>query len=90
MQQMKEQALQQGVRIVTETVQSIDFSQNPFRISTGKEDFFAQSVIIATGAKPKLLHIPGEKMFWQRGISTCAVCDGNSPLYKNHKVAIIG
>ena len=90
MQQMKEQALQQGVRIVTETIQSVDFSQNPFKISTGKEDFFAQSVIIATGAKPKLLHIPGEKMFWQRGISTCAVCDGNSPLYKNNKVAIIG
>lgn len=47
-----------------------------------------KSVIIATGSKARMLDIPGEKEFWQRGVSTCATCDGY--FFKDREVAVIG
>ena len=48
----------------------------------------APAVIIATGAKPRLLDIPGEKEFSGRGVSYCATCDG--PFYKGKKIFVVG
>ncbi|MEK7659002.1 MAG: FAD-dependent oxidoreductase [Patescibacteria group bacterium] len=65
--------------------------ENPkiFEISTatGKK-FEALSVIIATGADPRMLEVPGEKEFIGKGVSYCALCDG--PIFKNKTVAVIG
>ncbi|KAF6140768.1 hypothetical protein GIB67_035195 [Kingdonia uniflora] len=48
------------------------------------------SVIIATGATAKRLHMPREDEFWSRGISACAICDGASPLFKGQVLAVVG
>lgn len=48
----------------------------------------AKAVIIATGIHPRHLEIPGEKEFYQKGVTYCTVCDG--PLYKNKITTTIG
>ena len=66
----------------SETVSKVDLSSRPFKIwAEGKEDqqpVLTQSLIIATGATAKRMHIPGEDKYWQSGISACAVCDGTA------------
>jgi len=91
MDQMREQSLKNSVRIVTETVSSVDFSKRPFALTLESgESFEAKSVIIATGATAKILSIPGSKEFWQKGISACAVCDGALPIFRNKTIAVVG
>lgn len=48
------------------------------------------SIIIATGASAKRMHIPGEETYWQSGISACAVCDGAVPIFRNKPLAVVG
>jgi thioredoxin reductase (NADPH) len=79
-----------GTRIFTETVDSVDFSQRPFRLKTAEREMLAQTVIIATGATAKRLYVPGEDRYWQRGISACAVCDGALPIYRNKVLVVVG
>ncbi|MCL2284551.1 MAG: thioredoxin-disulfide reductase [Fibromonadales bacterium] len=91
MEQMREQALKNSARIVTETVLAVDFSKRPFSLTLeGGEKAEAKSIIIATGATAKTLNIPGSKEFWQKGISACAVCDGALPIFRNKTIAVIG
>jgi len=84
-----EHAKSLGCAIKEESVVSVDFSANPFIITTNKNTIItAHSVIIATGASPNRLGCPGETEFWGRGITTCAVCDG--AFYKDKNVIVIG
>jgi thioredoxin reductase (NADPH) len=87
---MRLQGKRFGTKIVPKMIIDADFTRKPFKLFTDKKDnpIYAHSVIIATGARPKRLGIPGEESFWQKGISTCAVCDG--PFYKNKIVAVVG
>jgi len=56
--------------------------------SDGRNEYQAQSVIIASGKRPRRLEVPGEAEFTGRGVSYCATCDG--PLFTGKKVAVIG
>lgn len=87
--QNKAQAEKFGAIIVNDTIECVDFSTWPFRLQTSEgHEINALSVIIATGASPKLLNVPGEKEYWAYGISSCAVCD--APFYKNKNVVVVG
>jgi len=59
-----------------------------FTVVTDDGEVTAQAVLVATGSKPRLMDIPGEKEFMGRGVSTCATCDG--AFYKGKKVAVVG
>jgi thioredoxin reductase (NADPH) len=91
MQQMREQSVNCGARIKTETVAGVDLSVRPFTVRTesGKEHS-AKTVIIATGATARRLDLPGEQDYWQRGISACAVCDGALPIFRNQPLVVVG
>jgi thioredoxin-disulfide reductase len=70
-------------------VQKISEKENLFEIETeNKEKFISKSVIIATGASPRKLEVPGAKEFEGRGVAFCETCDG--PFFKDKNVAIIG
>lgn len=89
MMQMRDHALHFGAEIITEAVTAVNFSQRPFNIKTDLGNVFeAKSIIIATGANPKKLNCPGESIYWSKGVTTCAVCDG--AFYPNKKVVVIG
>jgi len=71
------------------SVTSIRSEGQDFLISTSEdEDYLAKAVIIATGAVPRKLNVPGEAEFTGRGVSWCATCDG--ALFKDKVVAVIG
>lgn len=89
-QLFRKQSEKYGTRILTQTVDKVDFSQRPFKIYSDDELTEAEAVIIATGATAKRMDIKGEKEYWQRGISACAVCDGALPIFRNKELAVIG
>lgn len=86
--EMREQATRYGARFITEDVDSIDLSKRPFFLKTDSSTIEADSLIIATGAKAKMLGLESEKRLVGRGVSTCATCDGF--FYKNKKVIVVG
>lgn len=87
---MRDQALHCGARIETKTVDHIDVSSSPFKVTVGDTTYTTKTIIIATGATAKRLHIKGEDTFWQKGISACAVCDGALPIFRNAPLIVIG
>jgi thioredoxin reductase (NADPH) len=90
MERMRAQSIKVGTRVETETVQSVDLASRPFRVTADSGEYFAHSLIIATGATAKRLSLPGEEKLWQRGISACAVCDGALPLFRQKPLVVIG
>ncbi len=94
MERMRKQSIRFGTKIITETISKVDFKTKPFKLwREGLEDdepVLAHSVIIATGATAKRLNIKGEEVFWQRGISACAVCDGALPIFRNRPLVVVG
>ncbi|WP_411822032.1 thioredoxin-disulfide reductase [Leptospira sp. 'Mane'] len=89
-QLFRKQSTKYGTTIHTQTITKVDFSKRPFVIWSDDEKIEAESVIIATGATAKRMHVKGEDSFWQRGISACAVCDGALPIYRGKELAVIG
>jgi len=89
MKQMREHAQHFGCRFISETVTDVDTLKKPFIISTDKNRTYkTDAIIVATGASPKKLGCPGEKEYWGKGITTCAICDG--AFYKDKKAIILG
>jgi thioredoxin reductase (NADPH) len=89
MQQMEAQAVHVGTKIVTDHVSRIDLSQRPFRLQCDSgEVYFAETLILATGAQARWLDLPSEQKFKGYGVSACATCDGF--FYKNKQVVVIG
>jgi thioredoxin reductase (NADPH) len=69
-------------------VTEVDFSARPFTIHTHGMTYQAQAVIVATGAVPRRLGVPGEDKFFGRGVSACATCDGF--FYQDKRVVVVG
>jgi len=86
---IEEQAKKFGTEIKEEEITKVDFSLYPFKITSSKnKDYFAKSVIIATGASSRWLNLENEKKLIGRGISVCAICDG--AFFKDKEVAVVG
>jgi len=88
MTHMEEQAKRTGTEIVYGVIERVDFGQRPFKLHTSKTEILTHAVVIATGASPRMLGLPTEQTYWNRGVHTCAVCDGG--FYKGKTVAVIG
>lgn len=89
MEKFEEHADKFGVqKFPMQEIEKIDLISNPKVILTKEAEFRTKTVIIATGAQPMKLGVPGEKEFVGRGVSYCAVCDG--AFYKDKVVAVVG
>lgn len=91
MGRFREQAVAQGVELITEDVQQVDLSTRPFKVWVGEDEpqlHLAESVILATGARANYLGLESEERLKNRGVSACAVCDG--ALFKNREVVVVG
>lgn len=88
MSEMRAQAARFGTEYVTKDVTKVDFSSQPLKVYVGDEEYQGKTVIIATGAKPRMLGIPSEQTFWAKGVSSCATCDGF--FFRDKTVAVIG
>lgn len=87
-QNITQQAKRFDVNIEINEVISIDCSENVKKVRLADRTITAYTIIIATGASPRKLGIPGEDRFYGKGVSFCATCDG--PFYKDLVVAAIG
>lgn len=94
MDKFRAQSVRFGTTIHTETISKLDLSNRPFKFwregQEDKEPELAKTIILATGAKARRMHLPGEETYWQSGISACAVCDGAVPIFRNRQLAVIG
>jgi thioredoxin reductase (NADPH) len=87
-QKMTEQVKKFDLNIESNEVISLDLSEPVKKIKLSDRTITSHSIIIATGASPKKLGIPGEDIFFGRGLSTCATCD--APFFKDKIVAAVG
>jgi thioredoxin reductase (NADPH) len=84
----QKQAERFGAKIEFDSATEVDLSIHPFRVKTWGSEYFADSLIISTGATPRDLNIPGETEFIGRGVSYCATCDGH--FFQNKDVIVVG
>jgi thioredoxin reductase (NADPH) len=88
MQHFREQAERFGTTIVEKDATRVDFSERPFRIWVGEDEYRADAVIVATGASALWLGLPSEEEFRGRGVSACATCDGF--FFRDREIAVVG
>ena len=89
MDQLRKQATRFGARVENAFIDKVDFSGDTKILYSGEKKFEAKAIIIATGAAPRLLGVPGEQeMYGGKGVTTCATCDG--AFYRNMDVIVAG
>ena len=89
MDSLRKQATKFGARVENVYVDQVELTEEKKTLRAGEKVFEAKSVIIATGAAPRLLGVPGEQeMFGGKGVTTCATCDG--AFYRDMEVVVVG
>jgi thioredoxin reductase (NADPH) len=77
-----------GLETKFAAVEHIELDGKVKVLKTSEGELRSKAVIVATGAKPRMLGVPGEKEFFGKGVSSCATCDG--PFFKNQRVMVVG
>jgi thioredoxin reductase (NADPH) len=88
MRDFRAQAERFGAEFLTDDVTRVDFSEQPFRIYVGADEYRARSVIVATGASARQLGLDSEQKLHGRGVTYCATCDG--AFYRDKHVYVVG
>ena len=87
-QKFYDHALSLGVEFIFEEALELDLNKKIKKVITKKHSYLCKSLVLAVGCKTRELNIKGEQEFKGKGVSYCAVCDGN--FYKGKTVAVIG
>jgi thioredoxin reductase (NADPH) len=88
MQDLRRQAERFGTEFLTDDVTRVDFSERPFRVWVGDDEYRAETVIVATGANARQLGLESERKLQGRGVSYCAVCD--AAFFKDREIVVVG
>ena len=88
MKDFRRQAERFGAEFISDDVTRVDFSEQPFRIWVGDEEYRSEAVIIATGADARKLGLESEQRLQARGVSYCAVCDG--AFFREKEIVVVG
>jgi thioredoxin reductase (NADPH) len=88
MQDIRRQAERFGTEFLTDDVTKVDFSERPFRVWVGEDEYRAQAVVVATGANARQLGLESERKLQGRGVSYCAVCD--AAFFKEREIVVVG
>ena len=88
MQDFRRQAERFGAEYLTDDVTRVDFSERPFRVYVGNDEYRADSVIVATGASARQLGLESELRLQGRGVSYCATCDAS--FFRDKVVTVVG
>ena len=87
-EQMRQQADRFGARLEYDEVAEVDLKQKPIIVKTHSATYETKSLIIASGASPRKLGVPGEQELTGRGVSYCATCDGF--FFKGKEIIVVG
>jgi thioredoxin reductase (NADPH) len=88
MADLRRQAERFGSEFVTDDVTRVDFSQRPFRVWVGDDEYRANAVVVATGASARWLGLESEQRLQGRGVSACATCDG--AFFREKQIVVVG
>ncbi|HEX7082679.1 MAG TPA: thioredoxin-disulfide reductase [Gaiellaceae bacterium] len=88
MSDFRRQAERFGAEFLTDDVTRVDFSEQPFRVWVGEDEYRARAVIVATGASARWLGIESEERHKGRGVSACATCD--AAFFRDKDVYVVG
>jgi thioredoxin reductase (NADPH) len=88
MQDLRRQAERFGTEFLTDDVTKVDFSERPFRVWVGDDEYRAEAIVISTGANARQLGLESEKRLQGRGVSYCAVCD--AAFFKEKEIVVVG
>ena len=88
MADFRRQAERFGAEFVTDDVTSVDFSQQPLRVTVGNDEYTARAVVVSTGASARWLGIESEERHKGRGVSACATCD--AAFFRQKDVYVVG
>lgn len=87
-QLVEQQARKYGAEFLFDIIGEVDLGTRPFVLRGQAAEYPARTLVISTGSSPRHLAVPGEKDYANRGVSTCAVCDGR--FYEGKVVAVVG
>ncbi len=90
MTRMQKQAERFGARVKFGTVESVEISKKPFRLSVDGDPVETQTLIIATGAGHRHLGLESEHLLDKKGVTYCATCDGALPMFRNQPLVVVG
>lgn len=91
MEQMREQAIRFGTRVITEDIVEVNLSHRPFEMTDSiGTSVTSHALVIATGASANYLGLASEEKFKNFGVSACAVCDGALPRFRNKPLVVVG
>src|ERR687895_1675051 len=88
MSDFRRQSERFGTEFLTDDVTKVDFSERPFRVWVGNDEYRAETVIVATGANARQLGLESERKLQGRGVSYCAVCD--AAFFGDREVVVVG
>jgi len=88
MGEFRRQAEKFGAEFLADDVTKVDFSERPFRVWVGDDEYRAEAVIVATGASARQLELESERALHGRGVTYCAVCD--AAFYRDKEVVVVG
>ena len=88
MELFEKQAVRFGAEMLQQNATKVDFSERPFRVWSGDEEHVARALIVATGAKAKMLGLASERELLGHGVSTCATCDGF--FFRDQDLVVVG
>ena len=88
MQDFRKQAERFGAEFLTDDVTRVDFSERPFRVYVGDDEYRADSIIVSTGASARQIGLESEQRLQGRGVSYCATCDAS--FFRDKVVTVVG
>jgi thioredoxin reductase (NADPH) len=88
MKDFRRQAERFGAEFISDDVTRVDFSERPFRVYVGEDEYRSEAVIVATGANARQLGLPSERTLQGRGVSYCAVCD--AAFFREKETVVVG
>jgi thioredoxin reductase (NADPH) len=88
MKDFRRQAERFGAEFISDDVTRVDFSERPFRVWVGEDEYRSEAVIVSTGANARQLGLESEVALQGRGVSYCAVCD--AAFFRERNVVVVG
>jgi thioredoxin reductase (NADPH) len=88
MKDFRSQSERFGAEFISDDVTRVDFSERPFRVYIGDDEYRAEAVIVATGANARQLGLASERTLQGRGVSYCAVCD--AAFFREKELVVVG
>ncbi|HXF56632.1 MAG TPA: thioredoxin-disulfide reductase [Actinomycetota bacterium] len=88
MARMEKQAARFDAELLHQEATRVDLSERPFRVFSGDQEWRARTLIVATGARPRMLGLESERRLLGHGVSTCATCDGF--FFRGQELLVVG